>query len=695
MPIPTVFSSRPLRHARPGRVLCLLGAVAVVGAVQALPAAGQLEPSETLSVDDWLDWERVSDPRISPDGSRVVYVRRWVDGMNDRWESALWMVDADGSRNRFLVDGSSPRWAPDGSRLAYLATDDQGRTQIFVRWMDAEGAVTQISRFTEGRPEGLGWSPDGERLAFAMRVPAENPASALWRVNLPKPKGADWTPDPRIVESLVYRQDRVGWLDEGFRHLFVIDANGGTARQVTQGDFNHGVATWTPDGEALLFSGLRIPEASYRWQESEIYRVDVDAGSVEALTSRKGPDRSPVPSPDGQYIAYVGYDTTGADYIESALYVMDADGSNPRDLTSSLDRTPRGHFWAPDGRGIYFNVPADGRANLHYVSLSGDVRAVTEGGHMLTVQDITRSGTAVGLMEGPQTPADLIAFDVRRPDRRTQLTQVNADVLAGKTLGEVEEIWYPSFDGLDINGWIIKPPGFDPGRRYPMMLVIHGGPHGMYDIGFNFAWQEHAARGYVVLYTNPRGSSGYGSDFGNAIQYDYPNNDFHDLMAGVDAVLEQGYVDPDQLYVYGCSGGGVLTAWTVGHTDRFRAAASLCPVIEWISFVGNVDGNYLRWYADFEKFPWEDPSEHLRRSPLTYVGNVTTPTLLMTGVLDMRTPISQAEQFYQALKAQNKPTALIRMNGEWHGTSSRPSNFIRTQLYLRKWFDRWGRPSVS
>ena len=293
----------------------------------------------------------------------------------------------------------------------------------------------------------------------------------------------------------------------------------------------------------------------------------------------------------------------------------------------------------------------------------------------------------VGVRSTAQEPTDVVAFDLKAP-RPRRLTNVNDDVLTGKTLGDVDEIWYTSNDGTRIQGWIIKPPQFDPHRRYPLMLSIHGGPHSMYNVGFNFAWQEHAANDYVVLYTNPRGSTGYGSAFGNAIKNAYPGKDFDDLMVGVDSVIRRGYVDSTNMFVYGCSGGGVLTAWTVGHTDRFRAAASMCPVIDWVSFVGTTDGPF--WYYNFAKLPWEDPSEHLRRSPLMYVGNVKTPTMLMTGVQDLRTPISQTEEFYQALKLRKVPTMMVRMNGEWHGTSSKPSNFLRTQLFLRSWFEKWG-----
>jgi dipeptidyl aminopeptidase/acylaminoacyl peptidase len=264
-------------------------------------------------------------------------------------------------------------------------------------------------------------------------------------------------------------------------------------------------------------------------------------------------------------------------------------------------------------------------------------------------------------------------------------------VLAGKKLGETEEVWYTSVDGLRIQGWIVKPPDFSPTRKYPLMLEIHGGPHAMYNVGFNFARQNHVAQGYVLLYTKTRGSTGYGSKFGNEIMNAYPSKDFDDLMTGVDTLIGRGYIDTNKMYVFGCSGGGVLTAWIVGHTDRFAAASSNCPVINWLSFVGTTDGP--GWYRNFAKPFWEDPTEHLRRSPIMYVGNVKTPTMLMTGVLDLRTPMPQTEEFYSALKFRKVPTAMIRFNEEWHGTSSKPSNFLRTQLYLRSWFERYTRPA--
>jgi dipeptidyl aminopeptidase/acylaminoacyl peptidase len=646
--------------------------------------AAQTQPrSDRLTLDLFLDWQDVSSPQLSPDGKQIVYSRGWVDKVNDRRSSSIWIMNADGSRNRFLLNGSSPQWSPDGTRIAFVAPGEPRGAQIFVRWMDDEGAVSQITRL-EKAPSAIAWSPDGKHLAFSMLVPKRE----SWPIQLPgRPEGAKWTETPRIVTALNYRRDRSGFVEEGSRHIFVVSADGGRPRQLTEGDFNHGNPEWTPDGREILFSGLRVPEAEYEWRESEIYAVDVASRQIRQLTQRRGPDNNPVVSPDGKLVAYTGYDWTTDTWRDSRLYVMNIDGSNPRVLTEELDRSPSSLVWAPDGSGIYFNVDNEGSRNLYFASLRGQVRAVTQGKHMLNVTSLNRNGQAVGLRTSGTVPNDVVTFSLRSPQQIRRLTAVNDEPPAGRKLGEVEEIWYGSVDDFRIQGWIVKPPDFDPNKKYPLMLEIHGGPHSMYNVGFSFARQEHAANGYVILYTNPRGSTGYGSAFGNAIKNAYPGKDYDDLMNGVDEVLRRGYIDEQNMFVFGCSGGGVLTSWIVGHTDRFAAASANCPVTNWLSFVGTTDGS--SWYRNFEKFPWEDPSEHLRRSPLMYVGNVKTPTMLMTGVNDLRTPMPQTEEYYQALKVLKVPTAMIRFNDEWHGTSSRPSNFLRTQLYLRSWFERY------
>ncbi len=647
-------------------------------------AQAQDEPEGTLSLESYLDWEWVGSPQISPDGSRILYTRSWVDKINDRRSSSIWIMNADGSRKRVLVEsGSSPRWSPNGDRIAYTAQGDPQGAQIFVRWMDEEGS-TQISRL-QNSPSNIQWSPDGTHIAFSMSVDSDHP----WPIAVPgRPDGAKWKEAPKVVTRLQYRRDRRGYIDEGYSHLFVIPADGGTARQLTDGDWNHSGVNWTPDGREILFTALRVEDAEHEWRQSDIYGVDVATGAIRQLTDRSGPDSSPLSSPDGRHVIYVGNDLTTDTYITRKIFLMDRDGSNRRMIGGDFDRQPSGMIWASDGSGVYMTVRSEGVSNIHFVSVDGGVTPVTSGNHMLQLSTIA-SGVAVGTLSDPRRPGDIVAFSLDDPSSIEQLTDVNADVLAGVKLGEVEEIWYKSVEDFDIQGWIIKPPDFDPSRKYPMILAIHGGPHGMYNVGFNFAWQNHAAHGYVVLYTNPRGSSGYGSAFGNSIKNAYPGKDFDDLMAGVDLVIERGYIDEDNLFVYGCSGGGVLTSWVVGHTNRFAAASANCPVTNWLSFVGTTDG--ASWYRNFEHFPWDDPSEHLRRSPLMYVGNVTTPTMLMTGEGDLRTPMPQTEEYYQALRVLKVPTAMVRFKNEWHGTSSTPSNFLRTQIYLRDWFKKHSR----
>ena len=643
--------------------------------------AAQNEPGGTLKLVTYLDWEWVANPQLSPDGSQIIYTRSWVDRINDRRDSEVYIMNSDGSRKRRLTEGSSPKWSPSGDRILFTRGSDDEGTQIFVRWMDAEGAETQVTHLENG-PGNVEWSPDGTRIAFSMSVDSDHP----WPISVPgRPDGAKWTEAPKVVDRLYYRRDRRGYIDEGYTHLFVVPADGGTARQLTDGDWNHNGVTWTPDGAEILFTSLRVEDAEHEWRQSDIYSVNVASGAITQLTDRSGPDGSPVPSPDGRLIAYTGNDLTTDTYITRKIYVMNRDGSNSRMISQGFDRQASGMTWAEDGSGLYLNVSSEGTRNVYFASVDGGVTPVTEGNHMLSISSI-EAGLAVGTRSDPHSPGDLVSFRLSDPGNVTRLTDVNDDVLTGVTLGEVEEVWYKSVEDYDIQGWIIKPPDFDPSKKYPLILAIHGGPHGMYNVGFNFGWQNHAANGYVVLYTNPRGSSGYGSAFGNAIKNAYPGKDFDDLMAGVDLVVGRGYIDEQNMFVYGCSGGGVLTSWVVGHTNRFAAASANCPVTNWLSFVGTTDG--ASWYRNFEHFPWDDPSEHLRRSPLMYVGNVTTPTMLMTGEGDLRTPMPQTEEYYQALRVLKVPTAMIRFKNEWHGTSSRPSNFLRTHIYLREWFEK-------
>jgi dipeptidyl aminopeptidase/acylaminoacyl peptidase len=634
-----------------------------------------------LQLEQFFDIINVADPKLSPDGKEIIYTRGWIDKVNDSRKNELYIMDADGTKNRFFTKGSSASWSPDGSRIAYMAQGEPSGSQIFVKYKNTEGA-TQITR-VDKTPSNIKWSPDGKYIAFNMLVPFND----TWSIKMPeKPKGAKWTDNPKVVTKMNYKRDRVGYLEEGFIHVFIVSSDGGTPRQITLGNWNHNGIEWTPDGKEILFTSLRVDEAEYEYRQSNIYAVNVETTQIRQLTNRNGIDSSPIVSPDGKKVAYVGYDWTDDTYIENKLYIMDIDGKNPKELAVDFDRSPANMFWATDNSGIYFNADFNGTRNLFFAPVRGGHKQVTKGNHMLSISDINRNGLAVGVVTDYHNPAELISFAVNNPTIK-KLTRLNESLLKNVQLGEVEELWYKSTDDFDVHGWIVKPPNFDPTMKYPMILVIHGGPHGMYNVGFNFTWQHHAAEGYVVLYTNPRGSSGYGSAFGNAIKNDYPGKDYDDLMNGVDEVIKKGYIDENNLFVYGGSGGGVLTSWIVGHTDRFAAASVNFPVINWLSFVGNTDG--VSWYKNFKEYPWDDPSEHIRRSPLMYVGNVKTPTLLMCGENDLRTPISQTEEFYQALKVLKVPTAMIRFQNEYHGTGTNPSNYLRTQLYLYSWFDKY------
>ncbi|HEX8071611.1 MAG TPA: S9 family peptidase [Pyrinomonadaceae bacterium] len=682
------------------RRACILSLPAVLLAL-ALAASAFAAGRDRLGVETYLDWEYVSAPQVSPDGTQIVYTRRWTDKMNDRFEDEVWLMDADGGRNRFLVKGAQPRWSPDGRRLAYVAQGQPAGAQIFVKWLDAAEA-SQLTHLERG-PGNIVWSPDGKQLAFTMLVPA----TQTFKINMPpRPAGAKWIDAPRVVDRLDYRNDGSGWRPEGFTHLFVVSAEGGTPRQLTEGDFNHGGPEWL-DAENIVFSSNRHADAEYEWRESDIYAVNTKTSQIRQLTDRRGPDFAPAVSPDGKQIAYLGYDQTDDTYIVSKLYVMNADGTNKRLLNPDFDRSPADLEWTPDGRGILFTAEDQGSNNVYYQPAQGgpNVQA-TFGVHQISLANISRSGLATGLRTTPVAPNDVITMNhLATPDaiRRAQagkaspirqLTAVNEDVLAGRTLGQFEEIWYDSVGGKRIQGWLVKPPDFDPAKKYPLILYIHGGPHAMYGVGFNFEFQQHAAEGYVVLYTNPRGSTGYGQAFGNAIKNNYPGDDYTDLMNGVDELLKRGYVDANNLFVCGGSGGGVLTSWIVGHTDRFAAAVVMKPVVNWYSFVGTTDSS--SWYYNFAKLPWEDPAEHLRRSPITYVGNVKTPTMLLVGELDLRTPLEQTEQYYRALKLRKVPTLMVRLPDEYHGFNAEasvrhPSNRIAQILYLRGWFDKYRR----
>lgn len=677
----------------------LLVVLAARGAVS--PVSAHAQTDSLFRVKHYLELEGVADPRISPDGKTIVYTRTWVDRVNDRWESALWVMDADGGRNRFLAKGGSPVWSPDGTRIAYVAASEEPKgAQIFVRWMDAEGATSQVTRLSHA-PQNVRWSPDGRWLGFVQFVPAPSD----WPIDLPSPPpGATWTPAPRVVDKLHYRTDRMGFFERGYHHLFVVPAVGGAARQVTTGEWSVGVAydgirlgtgwDWSPDGRTIYVDGLAERDPDLSLQDSNIYAVDVASGARRRLTPDRGLWQSPAVSPDGRTIAFVGHPYVAMTMHTSDLYVMNPDGTGIRNISAGLDRDPAffgqgALLWAADGSGVYFSPDDRGSRSVVFAPVTGaGVRPVTSGVHVLTLASMSRAGDMVGVRTSFQAPGDVVRIAPSpRGAQVTRLTGVNDALLAGKRLASAEEIWYPSTGGARIQGWIVKPPDFDPAKKYPLLLEIHGGPQGMYSVAFDPMWQVFASAGYVVLYTNPRGSSGYGNAFMTAIEKNYPGPDYDDLMAGVDTVIGRGYVDPSRLYVAGCSGGGILSSWVISRTTRFAGAAVRCPITNWVSMAGGSDVPLFS-HSFFERPFWEAPEKWLEKSPVMHAGRITTPTLFLTGVMDLRTPISQTDELYGALKLRGVPTTMLRFEGEWHGTESLPSNWMRTMLYMMSWFDR-------
>ena len=637
-----------------------------------------------LSLDHYKNYEWTSNPTLSPNGEQILYSRSWINLIDDKRETDLWIMNKNGSINRFFLNGSNGKWSPDGSKIAFIKKGEPNGTQIFIKYLGIEGEPTQITKL-EKSPSSMEWSPDGKFIAFLMHVSSE---AALDPIGVPeRPKGATWTKGPQVIDQVDYSQDRVGFLERGFRQIFIVPSDGGTARQITFGEFDDisGGISWLKDSESIVFSSYQKEDAEYARGQSNLYSVNINNLNLIELTSRDGTESSPTVSPDGSKIAFVGSTWTKNFYHDRKMYVMDIDGSNLRCITESLDQTPSPGVWGKNSSGVYFNVREFGQSNVYHADIKGKVKKITNGNHMLTMNDLVGSD-AVATWTDPSNPSDIVSFSIDKPNKINRLTDVNKDIFYNVEFGKVEEITYKSVDEKYVQGWIVKPPNFDSNKKYPLVLRIHGGPHSMYHVGFNYNFQLHAAQDQVVLYTNPRGSTGYGYDFANAIQNAYPGNDYDDIMYGVDEVISRGYIDENRMYVYGGSGGGVLTSWIVGKTDRFAAASVNYPVTNWFSFVGTTDG--ATWYYNFKNYPWEDPSEHIKRSPLMYVANVKTPTMLMCGEEDLRTPISQTEEYYQALKMNKVPTVMIRFKDEYHGTSSKPSNFLRTHGYINAWFDK-------
>lgn len=650
------------------------------------------QPFQPLDV---FELEFASDPQISPDGMQIVYRRNGFDIMKDSPKGNLWIINADGSNNRKLtsreVSEGQARWSPNGDRIAFTSSTSEG-SEVYMYWTST-GQIAKLSQLPAS-PSGLTWSPDGLSLAFSMKVAAKAPVVTSMPA---KPKGAKWAKPARITDRLKHEADGAGYLSPGFSHIFIMPSEGGTARQLTSGNFNHrGSLSFAPNGNEIYFSSNRNDDWEYDFRNSEVYKVNVATKAITQLTAQQGPDYSPKVSPKGDLVAFLGYKDKVQAHQTTKLFVMNTNGKQRQLVSGNLDRNVNNITWAKDGKGLYFMYDDKGNTKIAHITLSGKVTKLTDnvGGTTLGrpyasgSYSISNNETIVFTQSTPAYPAELAVLNSKRSVKK--ITDLNADVLGQRTLGEVEEVWYKSsYDGRDIQGWIVKPPFYDSSKKYPLLVENHGGPILNYGDRFTAEIQLYAADGYVVFYPNPRGSTSYGEEFGNLLYNNYPGQDYNDVMDGVDHLVKEGVVDNDKLFVTGGSAGGIMTAWMIGKNNRFKAAVVAKPVMNWISKTLVADNYYGYANSRYSGQPWENFETYWKFSPISLVGNVETPTMVMVGMNDLRTPPSEAKQLYHALKLRKIETVLVEIPGASHGIARRPSQLISKVAHTLAWFKKF------
>jgi dipeptidyl aminopeptidase/acylaminoacyl peptidase len=721
-------------------VIISLAMAAALAAQNSTPPA--VSQKRAITEKDLFDFIWVANPQLSPDGSRVAFTRVNVDEKRTGYETSIWTVATSGSEPPVrMTNGkhdAQPRWSPDGKRIAFARGSDKDETgkpkppQIAILSL-AGGEAWIVTDLPKGAADPV-WSPDSKRIAFLSSTTPEDIEKAQRKMISAKsaenkePEAAPNTAqansaapesehesDVHVISRAVYRSNDEGYLDlKRHEHIWVLDVPTTSDEltkpaQLTSGDFDEHELIWSPDNSRLYFLTRRVDEPYYETPATDIYSVLSSGGSPEKLATVPMGIGDFVLSPDGRKFAFHGSVTQPVrSYSQPDLWVMDAaPNAQPRNLTADYDfdigssvfgdnAAPRGGhgrtlYWSPDGRWLFDSVAKQGRTPIVRVNAqSGAVTEITQGDQAVLDFSITRDAqTIVALVSTPVALGDL--FTVSAAGAQTRITDFNRKLWSQLNLTAPEEIDYASFDGKRIQGWIQKPPDFDPRKKYPLILNIHGGPHAAYGWVFDHEFQWMAAKGYVVLYANPRGSTSYGQDFGNIIQYHYPGDDYRDLMIGVDELLKRGYIDPKKLGVTGGSGGGVLTDWTITHTDRFAAAVSQRDISNWASW----------WYtADFTLFqptwfkapPFEDPQDYANRSAITFVNNIHTPVLFVLGESDYRTPQdSGGEQLFRALKFLKRPTSMVVFPRESHelSRSGEPWHRIERLDHIMGWFDEW------
>lgn len=652
------------------------------------------KPFEYLDV---FQLEYAGDPQISPKSDYVVYRRTGFDIMEDKSKGNLWLLSTDDRKIHYKltsreVNESSARWSPSGDRIAFVSSTENG-TEIYVYWI-ASGAIAKLTQL-ENSPSNITWSPDGKHIAFSMMVNAKPPVLA----KMPeKPKDAKWAEAPRITDRLKHEADGKGYLKPGFTHIFKIPAEGGAPQQLTSGDFNHGSSiSWGANSTTIYFSANRNEDWEYDFRNSEIYSVNTQTGIINTLTDANGPDSAPQVSPDGKHIAYLGFVDKVQTYQTSKLRLMKLDGSEKKELTTNIDRSITEALWANDSKGLYVQYNDLGLTKIGYLDLNGtltelinDVGGTTLGRPYASGSfSVASNGNIAYTISKTDRPAD-VAVRSKKGNTYEVLTSLNEDLLNYRTLGEVSEIWYTStVDGRKIQGWVVYPPNHNKAQPAPLLVENHGGPILNYGPHFSAEIQLYAAAGYVVFYPNPRGSTSYGEEFGNLLYNNYPGEDYNDVMDGVHELVKKGVADKDHLYVTGGSAGGIMTAWIIGKTNEFKAAVVAKPVMNWISKTLVADNYYGYANSRYPGQPWENFENYWKFSPISLVGNVQTPTMVLVGMDDLRTPPSEAKQLYHALKLRKIETVLVEIPEASHGIASRPSNLITKVAHTLAWFEKF------
>jgi dipeptidyl aminopeptidase/acylaminoacyl peptidase len=671
---------------------------------------------------DLFRFQWAGDPQVSPDGTQAAFVRINVDAKKEGYETAVWIIPVrGGGAARRLTNGphdSAPRWSPDGRTLAFVrAIEKDGKPQpgqIFLLSMGGSEprALTSMPKSVES----YAWAPNGKSVAFTATTKPEDFEKKDKDKDKDKEKkkdADDHESDVRVINQAVYRFNGSGYIDTTrSTHIWTVDVpesltdEGPKPKQITTGDYSENDLSWSPDGSRIYFTSTRVFEPYYDVRQGALYFVPSGGGEISKLFEADVAVQAYAASPDGKWIAFAGQPAHPIQsFTETDLYVVSsAAGGTPKNLTNKKagdilssaggdNSPPRGNrgsrpVWTSDG-GIVVTRLREGAGNLVRIDpATGALKEWTSGKHSIQTYG-SAGGATVALVSTPTNIGDL--YSVAADGSLTRLTNMNDKLWGELTLTEPEEIWYRSFDGKKIEAWVQRPPDFDPKKKYPLILNIHGGPHTAYGYVFDHEFQWMAAKGYVVLYPNPRGSTSYGQDFGNVIQYHYPGEDYQDLMLGVDELIKRGYIDNNKLGVTGGSGGGLLTNWTVTQTERFAAAVAQRDIADWTAWWYIADFTLFQptW---FHKAPFEDPADFRTRSPLTYIEKVKTPMMFILGEADWRTPpMSGGEMMFRALKYRHIPTVMVRFPNESHelSRSGQPWHRVERLEHIVGWFDHY------